>query len=85
MGIEKENHKKKMLFHYLCSCSSCAQGTHGRARARQKRQGRAREERKRKKEMGRSKEKGTKQDGIEKKKQKSQVRKEKALQGQDRN
>lgn len=77
MGIEKE-HQEIMLFHYLCSCSSCARGTHGRARARQKRQGRAREEWKRKKQAGRSKEKGTKQDGIEKKKEKRQVRKEKA-------
>ena len=73
-----------MLFHYLFSWSSCAQGTHGRARARQQRQGRGREERKRKKEADRSKEKGTKQDGIEKKKVKRQVRKEKALQGKDR-
>lgn len=84
MGIEKED-QGKMLFHYLCSCSSCAQGTRGRARARQKRQGRAREERKRKKDADRSKEKRTKEGGVEKKNGKRQVRKEKALQGKHRN
>lgn len=66
------------------SIRACVLLVHGRARARQKRQGRATKERKRKKEAERSKEKGTKQGGTEKKKEKIQLRKEKTLQGKDR-